>query len=438
MSHGIRGSVGTLFIALPLLIANERIYAGNADTNASQTQYPENSQSICEPICDESGSLSYFWDRLSALERNELNDPVRVLFYSTSNNGYDRVGSRIRKVLQERFGDGGKGFVPIVKHWLHLRHRDIEWATRGFKSHVVTKNKLGSGNYGIGGILAISSQTSDYAFYKTVQSGRTFVPGTQFSNLTLFYQQHETGGNVQILIDNKIEAFIDTSGPLTDTRRQIFVEDGSHEVLLKTRSNYAKLYGIAFEREKGIVFDSAMLVGARITHLTNFNSQHISEQIALRSPDLIMFQFGENDAVRSLNEAQLEKISREYILAINNIRRGKPEASCMVVSTKDIGSKRSKNHETIPGVLKILKISKQVARETNCAFYDLFNQLGGSGTMNRWRKMKRPLVSKDYGHLLNRGAFKVGSIMAQTILDEYDSYRRSSLSSTNNSQWSAP
>ena len=103
---------------------------------------------------------------------------------------------------------------------------------------------------------------------------------------------------------------------------------------------------------------------------------------------------------------------------------GRPDASCLVVSPKDMGIERRKQVITRPAIPRIVRGAKNAAQLAGCAYFNLFEALGGSGTMNRWYKMKPPLVSHDYGHLHDRGALKTGEVLAEMMNKEYENYLR--------------
>src|SRR2546430_12522586 len=62
-----------------------------------------------------SKNLRRFWESLSALDSGSAQDDVRIVQYGDSHTAADFETGAIRKTLQTRFGDGGRGFVLLGK-----------------------------------------------------------------------------------------------------------------------------------------------------------------------------------------------------------------------------------------------------------------------------------------------------------------------------------
>ena len=68
-------------------------------------------------------------------------------------------------------------------------------------------------------------------------------------------------------------------------------------------------------------------------------------------------------------------------------------------------------------------LQHRVARETGCAFLDLFAAMGGAGTMARWHEGKKHLVGGDLTHPTAEGAETVGGILYKALVEGYTNYR---------------
>lgn len=107
------------------------------------------------PIVDPSGAMDHFHQRLEAVARGRPGALARIAVYSDSFNGVDLVTSALRQALQARFGDGGKGFVPIAPGWPSQRHQDVDWNHhRDWLTYVVNRGRGPGDRYGLGGVMA--------------------------------------------------------------------------------------------------------------------------------------------------------------------------------------------------------------------------------------------------------------------------------------------
>jgi lysophospholipase L1-like esterase len=64
----------------------------------------------------------------------------------------------------------------------------------------------------------------------------------------------------------------------------------------------------------------------------------------------------------------------------------------------------------------------RVARETGCAFLNMFAAMGGEGTMARWHEGKKHLVGGDLTHPNAEGAEAVGGILYDALVAGYTEY----------------
>ncbi len=147
-----------------------------------------------------------------------------------------------------------------------------------------------------------------------------------------------------------------------------------------------------------MVYDSLGLNGASVTVLSRmFNQQHWTAELQHRNPDLVIVNYGTNEAdFAEFVEKGYEKELRE---AIRRLRAALPEASILVMSPMDRGRRNGSGEiETMATIPEIVAIQRRVAHETGCAFFDTFRAMGGAGTMARWYAARPRLVSADFIH----------------------------------------
>jgi lysophospholipase L1-like esterase len=170
------------------------------------------------------------------------------------------------------------------------------------------------------------------------------------------------------------------------------------------------------EREgPGVVVDSVALIGARVARLLRFNQAHWRRQIELRQPDLLVFWLGGNNATS--RGWTRDAFVRDYGQAIGNARRGRPEASCLVISVTDIGERET--GETRPHLPDLVDAQRQVALAQGCAFFDIFHAMGGPGTIRRWVNGSPRLGTPDHRHLTPAGSDRVGQLIHEALLEAY-------------------
>ena len=376
-------------------------------------------------LADPHGTMGHFYSRLSAVEALDAAKPIaRVMFYTESTNAADRVSSALRHRLQDRFGDAGKGFVPATPGWRVQRHQDIRWETSGpWQSWVVNRRNGPNHRYGLAGVLSQSDNPSASAEFGTVVRGPV---GRSVSRFSIFYQAFPGAGELAYRIDGGPPQQLPTAAEdIADRMHTMAVSDGPHSLQLSPESEHPiRLYGVAMERDgPGVVVDGLMLVGAFTRVLGQFDSTHWQQQIAARDPHLLMFWFGGNDASSQTTHFSKQRYVRNYARSIRRARRGKPSASCLVVSILDAAEEKRGDVRTLARVPRVVAAQEEVAQQTNCAFFNLYQAAGGYNTMVRWRR--QGLASGDYKHLTRRGAHRVGALLFDALIGGYSSHRSS-------------
>jgi lysophospholipase L1-like esterase len=374
---------------------------------------------VAREIEDPSGSMEHFYESLARVALERPGAVSRILIYSVSTNGSDRVSGALRAGLQERFGDAGKGFVPMAPGWSSQEHRDLDWKHRHYVTRVVNRGKDPSGRYGLAGVLAVSRGPLAESSFGTEDSGPS---NREVSRFDLFYQAWPEGPEVELRVDDRSPELISTAAPEpVDRLHRIEAPRGPHELTVGAEGQGARFYGVAMENDgPGVVVDALMLIGNSVEMLPHWSYEHLQKQVELRAPDLVVLWLGGND-VRARRFTH-EWFVRHYGEFIENLRAGRPEASCLVLSTLDKGLMRNGRVVSRRRVQRVRDAQLATASEQGCAFFDLYEATGGFGTVERWYNARPRLMVDDLNHLTFTGARVVGSVMEKALLAGYDAY----------------
>lgn len=129
------------------------------------------------------------------------------------------------------------------------------------------------------------------------------------------------------------------------------------------------------EGNDGITIDNFSMRGSAGTTLANIPDNTLREFNAIRPYDLIILQFG----VNAVKDNSTTKDMRDYLAQMRNVirkfRRCYPQASILVVSTPDRGSKEG--GATMPNIKALEGYQKELAAEERVGFYSLFHAMGG-------------------------------------------------------------
>lgn len=367
-------------------------------------------------------ALEKLFAALARLETGEATDDVRFVQLGDSHTAADWETGPMRRQLQERFGDGGRGFVPIGLPWKAWSQEGVlagesGWSTQ--MNHPAARHPTGDGVFGLSGV-ALSTRLSGARAWLDV-----LVPT---SRAELDYLEHPGGGSFDLFVDGARVARIATRA---EVRRA-----GYHELAIPASSapthhiearavgdGEVRLFGLALDRaERGLVFDALGINGARVANAAAWEAISWGDELRHRAPAVVIVAFGTNDAVDF--ETPTAAIEAGFIEVLGRIAKAVPSASCLVLGPPDRASQgTSAAWTTPPRLVETVARERHAAETAGCAFYDQMAVMGGPGAMARWAAMGYPLGQKDRVHLTREGYAQLASAFVGDLLRAYDTWR---------------
>ena len=339
---------------------------------------------------------------------------VTILHYGDSPTTADLITGDIRDLLQQRFGDAGRGFLLTAKPWAWYQHRGVDLSDKNWQiSTAVGKGRAEI--YGIGG--------ASFQGDSTASTHITLKDPTQTS-VEISYQAQPTGG-------------LPRPSPPTAPRSTPFntadptPHPASHTIPLPPNTKTIDLHPTGPVRlfgetlltgHPGVLYNSLGLNGASTSVLSNgFNAEAWQTELRHTQPALVIINYGTNESsygpyVDKLYEPTLRT-------AIARIRAALPGVPILVMSPMDRGRRAGVDQiETYDTIPRIIAIQRRVAAELQCAFFDTFDAMGGDGTMARWYTGHPRLVAGDLIHPTPQGAAIVAHLFVHDLSLAYDRY----------------
>ena len=326
----------------------------------------------------------------------------------------DGVPHAIRKRLQERFGDGGAGFVAMSLPTSNLRHHQAEVHGSGWEICYIARLCKKDGRYGLGGYVH-RARTGAWSKVET-RRGRTA------SLMELWYAARPGGGRMRVRVDGGDWEIVDTQGEAGDRWHRVELPAGSHSMEVRPIGpGTVQTYGWVVESDApGLVWDTVSMWGAFTKRVKGFDAEHIASQVAHRDPDLLVLNYGGND-MRRIATGAVDKAGykRELRAVIRRLRAAKPTMPCLVASVVDHVRSGTAKVEA-DDVRTMVAAQREAAFEEGCGFFDSVAAMGGPGGLRRWKA--RGLVSGDLVHLNRRGRDLMGRMMFVALTRGYDGY----------------
>jgi lysophospholipase L1-like esterase len=373
-------------------------------------------------IEDPSGhALDAFFERLARTEGKQAGAVTRILHYGDSTIASDYISGTARRRLQARFGDAGHGFILIANPWEWYFHNDVLHASDGeWKASRLAGPIAPDGLYGLGGV-SFSSYGGGVAWFGTAPRGDF---GRRASRFDLYYLEQPDGGDVELSVRGGAPVRFSTRGERKVSRiRSVPVDDGEAKLAVRAVGRGpVRLFGVALERDRpGVVYDALGSHAAMAVYWQRQDRAHWRDQIALRDPSLIVFQYG-------TNESDLWKLDRDaYARAlgelIDELRDVAGGASLLVVSPLDRAERKSGTLATKSVILDLVAIQKREALARGVAFWNTFDAMGGEGAMARWSRAKPQLGGEDLTHPTPLGAEVIGDMLSGALVEAFDAWR---------------
>ncbi|WP_437486980.1 GDSL-type esterase/lipase family protein [Sorangium sp. So ce1014] len=360
----------------------------------------------------EDGPYAHFFAALRALEQRRRKDHVRIAWLGDSHAAADFWSGAVRSALQRRFGDGGVGFVHLG--YAAYRHdgarltADGKWRTRPKTPGGSTP--IDDGVFGLGGILFSAHKGPARAEITVTGAG----PSTRLLWDVCFRSSAPTDELAVTIEGGPSEVLRAAAGDAPGALAHAKLASVGATKLGVVPSGAPELCGLVVETDPevqpGVVLDTLGINGARLATALRWNELAWAAELARRSPELVVLEYGTNEAGDITTDPSLYAKQLAELLA--RTRRVEPDADCLVLAPTD----RKDTAERTPVVRDVLR---DAAREGGCAFWDTYEAMGGRGSIETWYRERPPRASRDGVHLTFRGYRELGVKLSNDVLERY-------------------
>lgn len=385
------------------------LFAGNLNLNLLKSFISKvNNMFLPQLSVDLSSNTSQMSFFKEALKKAKTEN-VRVAHFGDSEIEGDLVTADLRKLLQQKFGGNGNGFLSITSQDVTFRSS----VKHSFSSDWKTNTLFSGGDKSISlGIAGTATMPAANSWVKYETTGNYNLKS--FNKVRLFYS-NAVKSTVKYSFNNGPDQTIDLQ-PGTGIKEITLLAKGDAKSIkiTATSANQAVFYGVSLENNAGIYVDNFPWRGNTGVGFRDIPEKNLAGFNDLLGYDLIILSFGGNmvngqNSDYSWYESQMTKV-------VNQLKSIFPKTSIVLVSVGDKSVKRGTKFVTDPGLLKILEAQKNVANKTGVAFWNMFESMGGLNSMDSWVNSNPALAFKDYTHLTQQGAAKIADLLFQSII----------------------
>lgn len=333
---------------------------------------------------------------------------VRIAFYGDSFIEGDIFCGSFRDSLQSIYGGRGVGFVPITSGVAGFRNT-IKHAFDNWRTSSLVSRTDSTAEYGPAGYCFVPLE-GNWVEYRP--SRKRFL--REFNTVKLYYKNYQEAA-VRFSLNQ------DTTEKVMPLKKSNQLQEWAYRGrnIKSIRFTFEpfdslRLFGASFEDGPGVYVDNFSLRGNSGISLTGISRSMLTKFNSYRSYKLVILQFGLNMVVEdSLN---YKAYVRRMVKVINNLKKSFPQASFLLMSVSDRSSNSRGKFETMSAIPAMRNAQRMIAQETNIAFWDMYEAMGGENSMVRFVMAKPALAAKDYTHLNFNGGKKLAGSLVKSLL----------------------
>jgi lysophospholipase L1-like esterase len=372
--------------------------------------------------------LYNFFEALIALKTEP--QMLRVLHYGDSQIEGDRITDYLRMKLQGQFGGQGPGLMSLMPISPTVTNR-LEWGKTfdRYSTFTAKDKRVQHSNYGV-----LAGFTRFVPYRKIVDTTETVSSeikisttklggsnSTKYKKVKLFYGGAQTKTWCEFYDGPALSGAdsLEAGGNFRVKEYKVGLGSLTHTFKF-TGKDSPDLYALSLESDNGVMVDNIALRGSSGTFYHQVNFQQMKAFYDYLNVKLIILQFGGN-ALPSIKDPTMAVNYAGYLRGqISIIKKLAPNASIIFIGPADMSVKEGTEYITHPQLENTRDAIKKVALESGCAFFDMYDAMGGENSMVSW--VDQNLAATDYIHFSPQGARKIATLFYSALINDYNTY----------------
>ncbi len=363
--------------------------------------------------------LKTFNQRLILTHQNK--EVIRVLHFGDSQIEGDRITAYLREAFQNRFGGSGPGLNSVmdVQHmnpsvWLN---NNDQWELKSiYDSH----RDLAKNTYGILG---------QYAYLPPLMNGQIKISrspwaephSANYQSIRLFIAPH----HVSVIIEGAIKntnVINDTLAPsknLTEINWSFPQVSPTLSLTLQSNGEIAVL-GCALDSTSGVAVDNIALRGQSTPLLHRTDGDLFKAMGTHLNIGMVILQYGTNMIpVETTNYEFYKRIlARQFDLLNEYI----PDIPVLFIGIADAAKSVEGKIKSYEHLEELRNAQKDMALHYGFAYFDLYEAMGGEGSIIEWTESNPPLALTDYIHFSRKGGEKAANLITNALWTQFDQF----------------
>jgi lysophospholipase L1-like esterase len=382
--------------------------------------------------------LGRFYAGLAALESGLRQEPLTILHIGDSHVSSDAFSKSLRRRLQQRFGDAGRGMViPAGAYKYAIADGVTLQRTGPWRAYNSMKHK--SGPYGLSGVRLVAGKPRA-RLAMTLKRGHftwaevTVATGPREGRVRL------TAGGRTRLINARAGRPGARTIRLEATARMMSVtaSGGGRTTVLNWASGVD---------QPGIRYVNFGLAGATAAITKRWDKTLIARDVRALKPQLIIFGFGTNEGFN--DRLDLAAYKRHVAAFLAQLKTVAPDAEILILGPADSArrprfsgrgsggqggcavlpagtnygalikrkSARLSRWHAPPRLGQVRRTLRDLAAELKAGYWDWARAMGGPCSIQKWATARPRLAAADRVHLTQRGYDKSAQLLIDHLYD---------------------
>ena len=171
--------------------------------------------------------------------------------------------------------------------------------------------------------------------------------------------------------------------------------------------------------DSGIVVHNLAMRGSSGTLFRQLHREQFVEQLHALNTELVILQYGGNTVPYITEVKAAKRYGGWFASQIKLFQQSLPGVPILVIGPSDMARKSGTLMETYPQLTWVRDALKEAAWDTNALYWDVFEVMGGPGSMAAWVQSEPALASADHIHFTPRGAKQIAELLRQSIQAEW-------------------
>ncbi len=356
---------------------------------------------------------------------NAKKKKVHLAYFGDSMIEGDILSQDFRAMLQKKFGGRGVGFVPIMNFVPGFRQSIHQTFANNWTSYKIIEDRDASIPYGLNGEAFVPSVVNgdkglaSWAAFEGVKQS----PGLDSFHIVKLYYSNPNNASAKVFVKkdggDAQGIALENGGGL----KSLTLNKGKsiHSIQLTfTASDKVYIYGADFEDSTGVYVDDLDMRGSSGMQLSIINDNILQQFCSELNIKCAVLQYGLN--VVHDGTTKYSYYIKGLSTTINSLKAKLPGCGILVNSVSDRAVKKHGGYQTMPVIHDFVEVQRDIAKETNTAFWNLFQAMGADSSMINMVNSDQPLANKDYTHFKPLGGSYIASYFYYSLLYEYEKY----------------